>query len=152
MKRIFLFGIFCLMSVSILFAQQIERKTIQILRPGGGVERTITVNAVFAAFGEQRITRDGNLEVVHERAFLNGQWTAWELVQRAPALQPTLRQLFDELSRDWSFFPNGVRIHHIAGNQFFRFAVIYDGRSSPFWWSQDGRAIYSSHALYMIVP
>lgn len=152
MKRIFLFGIFCLMSVSILFAQQIERKTIQIMRPGGGVERTITVNAVFFAYGEQRITREGDFEVVHERGFRNGQWTTWELVRRAPPLLPTLRQHFDELSRDWSLFPNGTRILHSGGVQVFRLGVIFDRRSSPFWWSQDGRAIHTSFAWYMIVP
>lgn len=152
MKKCFLLGFFCLMSASALFSQEVRRITYTEMRPDGTIGRTVTVDAVFLGWRQERFTLEGNLLVTHSTIRLVGsdEWTAWELAGRQPA-GTTLRHMFDEGLRQHSLHPRSSMIFPMSGVQTIRIRTTPDGRPSPMWWRDDGRAFYIFNRLYMLL-
>ena len=134
-----------------VFAQQVQRVTYTEMRPDGTVGRTVTVDAVFIDWLQQRFTLEGNFLVVHSTIRpVDGEWSAWELSSRQPT-STTLRHLFDEAVRHHSSHPRSSLIFPIRGTQTIRIRTTPDGHSSPMWWRNDGRAFYIFFRRYAIL-
>ena len=135
------------------YAFEIERLTFLDARPDGSIIGTVTVNAVFMGYSQQRISIEGNQQIIHESVLQpNGQWTDWQIMERAPA-RLTLRQMYDHMVMDYSRYPRmSRRIQAQGGFQAVRIASIPTGRSSPIWWSDDGRSFNVFYEFWAILP
>jgi hypothetical protein len=52
----------------------------------------------------------------------------------------------------YNMYPRvGVRLH-MPGGQAVRIATIPNGRSSPMWWSEDGRSFNVLYEFWAIMP
>ena len=159
MKKLLALMVIFLVVVKVGFALDlnIERLTFTESRPDGTIIGTVTVDAIFAGFVQQNIAMEGNLQVIRERQFINvdvggdGQWSDWEVTRRFPPIEPIL-QLYFRLLREWSMNPRIAARIHFSVFQAVRIATIPDGRSSPFWWSNDGRSFYTLTELWVIAP
>ena len=152
MRKYFLLGIFSLISIS-LFAQQTERITYQELR-ANGTYRDITVNAIFMGWAHREFSLDGNFLVTYQcdRLTNEDKWSDWRLVERQPSPYSTLRGYYDFLIRSYFQYPRlGIKSYY---NEYEILAMpsIPNGRSSPIWWREDGRAIFLFQKMYLIVP
>jgi hypothetical protein len=123
------------------------------MRSDGTIIGTVTVNAIFLAYSQHRISIENTFQVTHSSTYVNDVWSNWELVDRQPLQVPTLRLLYDVVLREYNKNPrSSVRLHYQDGVQLVRIATIPNGKSSPMWWSEDGRSINIFYENWMIIP
>ena len=137
-----------------LFAQDIEKLTFTERRSDGFVIGAVTVNAIYSGLTQQKISLENNFQVIQQRLqnLVNNNWTDWELLERSPARALTLTQIYDAVIKDYNMYPRGaIRINYY-GLQFVRIYKIPNGRSSPFWWSDDGKSFNIMFEFWMIMP
>ena len=137
------------------YAFEIERLTFLDSRPDGSIIGTVTVNAVFMAYSQQRISIEGNQQIIRESVLQpNGQWTDWQVMERAPQIgNLSLRQIYDNYVLAYSRHPRmSRRIQMQEGLQAVRILSIPTGRSSPIWWSDDGRSFNVYYEFWAILP
>ena len=83
----------------------------------------------------------------------DNKWDPWEITERKPASISSINLLFDLDLRDYSRYPRlSCRTYMEDGFQIVTIPSIPVGKSSPFWWSVDGRAYNIFSELWVIVP
>jgi hypothetical protein len=135
------------------FAQEVEKLTFVERRTDGTITGTVTVDAIFVYMEQHKISIEGGLQVTYSSAYYKDEWSDWELVSRQPAMTPTIRQLYDIGVKEWTKNPRAsVRINMGNGIQAVRIGSIPKGKSTPFWWSDDGKSFYIFFEVYAIMP
>ena len=155
-KRKF-WGIVILLSILVsgrLLSQEIEKLTFVERRSDGPIIGTVTVDAIFAYYSMHNVFLDGNFQVVLESVRLqDGQWSEWEVMERSPARILSLSLIYDILLREYNMAPRStVRRAFQYGFQTVRIMTIPSGRSSPMWWSEDGRSFNIFFEFWAIAP
>jgi hypothetical protein len=136
-----------------IFAQEIQRLTFEDRRSDGVIVGTVTVNAVFLAWSQQRVSIENNLQVYRERGSQDGiVWSDWQVMSREPTHVPTLRQLYDVLLGEYNRHPRSAVRLNMQGRQAVRIPTIPEGRSSPFWWTEDGKSFNILYEFWVIMP
>lgn len=134
------------------FSQEIQRLTFTDRRADGVIIGNVTVNAVFMAWTQQRVSIENGMQVINERVYINGAWQAWELMGREPSHVSTIRQHYDIIMAEYQRYPRGAVRLYKQGIQGIRIMAIPDGRSSPLWWSEDGRSYNVMYEFWAIAP
>ena len=151
-KGLLIIVLFVFISVALLFAQQVERITFTELRTDGSVGRTRTVDAVLVGWIQEEHSMQGNFKVTYQTSRLvDGEWTDWELSERQP-MSISLRQQFDMLQRAYNTHTNIGMIFPMGSVNGLKMAAIPTGRSSPFWWSNNGNSIMALYKVYAVRP
>jgi len=141
-----------------IFSQQIERLTFTELGLDGKIIGTVTVNAVFLGWNQQRISIENGFQVIRESVCLaewadKKRWSDWELVGREPSRVSTIRQLYDIALSGYIKHPRAaIRMYYDGGFQAIRLMTIPNGQASPVWWSEDGKSFYVFYEAWIIVP
>jgi hypothetical protein len=151
-KKIVFFSILAIGLASGLFAQEIQRLTFTDMRSDGTIIGTVTVNAIFLTWKQHNISLENGMQITYGREYIKGEWTPWELMQREPAYVLTLRQIYDGLLRQYNITPRASVRLYFQGIQFIRIMTIPSGRSSPMWWSDDGRSFNIMFETWAIIP
>jgi len=151
-KKVFFTLILSLSIILGISAQQIERLTFTDMRSDGTIIGNVTVNAVFMAWTQQRVSVENGMQVLRERVHLpNDRWADWEVMERSPA-RLTISQTYDVLLRQFNRTPRASVRLHTQGIQAVRIMTIPDGRGSPLWWSEDGRSFNVMYEFWAIIP
>jgi len=137
-----------------VFAQEIERLTFTERRSDGTIVGNVTVNAIFMGWSQQRVTIENGMQIIRESVNILGsnEWSPWEIMQRAPAHVPTLRQMYDLLLGEYNRYPRSAVRLHMQGIQAVRIMTIRSGSSSPMWWSDDGKSFNALYEFWAIMP
>jgi len=137
-----------------VYAQKTERLTFTELRPDGTPIGNVTVNAILIGWSQQNVSLEGNLLVVYESYFEKGSsdWSEWRLMTKQPSLILSIRTLYDTTLNIYITQPRaGIRIN-LNNVQVVRIMTIPDRRSSPCWWSNDGKSYYVMYENWAIIP
>jgi hypothetical protein len=135
-----------------LFGQNFERVTYIELKPDGTYVGTRTVEAALLGWSQQQFTIEGNFIVTYSTLCLvGGNWSNWELAERQPA-RYSLNDIYDSFIETYSRYPNMGTIYNINNNRVLYIFDIPSGNSRPFWWSTDGRSIFTFRKVYGIKP
>jgi len=142
-----------LLTISVnTFAQKIERLTFSEMRADGTIIGTVTVNAIFMTWTQQRITIENGMQVFRESVYINNEWTPFEIAGREPPQLPTIRQVYNLMLQHYSNYPRSSRRVNISGVQAVRIMTIPSNKSSPIWWSDDGKSFNIFYEVWGIVP
>jgi len=139
-----------------VFAQQTKRITFEEQRLDGSIMGAITVNAVHVGWSQQQIFIENGMLIVHETWNvswdLDGEWSPWKIANREPTRVSSTRSLFDQLLYEYYRNPRAAVKLHFDGFQAIRLSSIPNGKSTPLWWSDDGRSFYSFYEVWVIIP
>ena len=153
MKKIFLTLIIGLNIVFVGFSQEIQKLTFLDMRSNGTIIGNVTVNAVFMFWSQQRVSIENGMQIRRESLNINGEWSPWEIMGREPAIVPTIRQAYDLTMQEYNRYPRAaVRINMQEGIQAVRIMSIPYNRSSPLWWSDDGKSFNIFCEVWAIMP
>ncbi|MDR0473568.1 MAG: hypothetical protein LBH43_07860 [Treponema sp.] len=152
-KRIFTVLVLVASINCVISAQEIERLTFTERRSDGTIVGNVTVNAVFMGWSQQRVTIENGMQITQESFNIRGsnEWSPWEIMQRAPAYMPTLRQMYDLLLGEYNRHPRSAIRLHMQGIQGVRIMTIRSGSSSPMWWSDDGKSFNVLYEFWAII-
>jgi len=154
-KKIFTALVLVVILTRGIYAQQIERLTYLEVKSDGTAGRTVTVKASFLGWEQHNIFMEGNYEVsyLRTRKFMgNGEWSGWEFAGKQPAMLLNLNQKYWTLQREYNRYPNaGVKFHYANGIEVLRILAIADGKSSPFWWAENGQSFFIFFKIYLII-
>jgi len=146
--------IISLLFVNLIFAQEIERLTFTDMRSDGTIIGTVTVNAIFITWTQQRFFIENGMQVTRESVYLVDldDWSPWEIVDRRPSYALTLMQIYNMGQSQYNRAPRGATRIHTQGVQAVRIMVIPEGRSSPLWWTEDGMSYNILYEVWAILP
>jgi len=98
---------------------------------------------------------EGNFEVSYRRTRRfgeNGEWSDWEFAGKQPAMLLNLNQKYWTLQREYNLYPKaGMKFHYEDGIEIVRILAIADGKSSPFWWAENGQSFFIFLKIYLII-
>jgi len=140
-----------------IFSQQKQKLTFTDLREDGSIIGTVTVNAVFFSWNQQRISIENGLLVTRERVYLaewgkDGVWSDWELMAKQPSQGYSISRFFYAAQDLYIKHPRGVMRMYFNGYQAIRLMTIPNGYTSPIWWGEDGNSFYAFYKSYVIIP
>jgi hypothetical protein len=150
-----------LLATAAVFAEGKERVTYYDLE----TESTKTVNAVFIGWGKGYVRKDGNyIKIFGSRKFelpkefnVKNDWSAYEYAGTNYSTA-SLREMYDI---GVGLYHSGKPVGYLGSMPFSDGEMTMlqvdailpgSGNSSPYWWSLDGRLLYNSYKMYIVVP
>ena len=145
-----------LVSVIFLYAQQFEKVTYVEIFSNGTYSKPKTVEAVHVGYLQRHFIMESNYLVVYQCGRILdfntdswSDWSEWELTGKQPVYF-SIRQFHDRSQIEYEAHPNSGEIIPM-GNGSYSLIMPYipAGKSSPYWWGNDGKSIYGFYIVYI---